>query len=234
MTAWIFGSWRLSSVTSSTPVSTLAGTGCLLQVRDHRLHAQVAHVHRVLHDEALELALAQRLEEAGAVVEADEGDRAGLADVLQREQHAGGRRLVGREDAVDARREAIEQVLGRPLRRVARRAGVLIRRDHRHAREAALQLGQEARLALLRGRRSLLVAQHQDGALALQQLAHAPAGEVPALAVVGAHVAHGRMRRLERRVEDDGRECPRARLLRPAASGPGCRAAPARCPGRPG
>ena len=139
-----------------------------------------------------------------AVVEADEGDRAGLADVLQREQHAGGRRLVGREDAVDARREAIEQVLGRPLRRVARRAGVLVRRDHRHAREAALQLGQEARLALLRGRRSLLVAQHQDGALALQQLAHAPAGEVPALAVVGAHVAHGRMRRLERGVEDDG------------------------------
>ena len=67
------------------------GHGLALQVIDHRLDAQIAHVHRVLHDEPFQLALAERLDERGAVVEAHEADRAGLVDVLQGEEHARGR-----------------------------------------------------------------------------------------------------------------------------------------------
>src|SRR6478672_2479935 len=61
---------------------------------DHRLHAQVAHAHRVLYDDPLELAVPQRVDQDLACIEPHELDLPRAAHVLQREQHADGRRLV--------------------------------------------------------------------------------------------------------------------------------------------
>ena len=97
-----------------------------LQVGDHRLHAQISHVEGILHDDALHLARAEGVDERLTGIEADERDLASLVDVLQREQHARGGRLVDAEDALQVAGEPIEQVLRCAFRRITRRTGVLL------------------------------------------------------------------------------------------------------------
>ena len=53
------GSFMCSRVISRTPVSIRCSTGSPLQVRHHRLDAEVAHVDRVLQDEAVDVAVAR-------------------------------------------------------------------------------------------------------------------------------------------------------------------------------
>src|SRR5690349_10091766 len=61
-----------------------------LQVLDHRAHAEVAHMKRVLHDEAVQLFRVHGVDERLARIEADEHYLARLVDVLERQQHPGG------------------------------------------------------------------------------------------------------------------------------------------------
>ena len=49
-----------SRVTRRTPVSIRFSTGVALEVRHHRLHAEVAHVDRILQHEAVDVAVGQR------------------------------------------------------------------------------------------------------------------------------------------------------------------------------
>src|SRR5258708_1326866 len=96
------------------------------EIVDERLHAELPHAKRILHDDPLQFAVVHGVYEDVTGVEAEELDLAGLAGVLERQQRAGGRRLVRREEAVDLVPVAVEEILGCALGRVARGAGVLV------------------------------------------------------------------------------------------------------------
>ena len=76
------------------------------EVGDHGLDAEVAHLHRVLEDEAEDVAVPEPLDELGRAVEADELHLAGEPGFLEGPQDAEGARLVGGEDALDVREPA--------------------------------------------------------------------------------------------------------------------------------
>ena len=78
-------------------------------MRHHGLHALVTHLERVLQDHAIELLVAHGGDECFARIEPDEPDLARLANVLQREQHAGRGRFIGREDTFHLVAEAIDE-----------------------------------------------------------------------------------------------------------------------------
>ena len=110
-----------------------------LDVRHHRLHPQIAHLHRVLHDQAVERAVAQPLDQVRRGVEADELDLAGPPVLLQHAHHREGGRLVGAEHAVHAERsrralQAGEERLRFLVGALDVGAGVLVRADHLDAR----------------------------------------------------------------------------------------------------
>src|SRR6266850_2473009 len=136
---------------------------------DDGLETELAHAKRILHDEAV------------AGVESDEADPSGLAGILEREECAGGRRLVRREDAIHLIAETVEQILHRRLGGVARRPGVLIRGDELDLRIRRPDLVDEALLALLRAEYALLITQRQDFALASQQFSHLFGGKLAAV-----------------------------------------------------
>src|ERR1700682_5082554 len=156
------------------------------EVIDEGLHSELAHAEGVLDHDAVELAVVHGLHEYVAGVEAEEADLAGLAGVLEREQGAGGGRFIGSEEAGGVAAVAIEEVLRRALRRVARGAGVLVRGDQLDA--LMLRNGvDESFLALLGAEHSLLIAKQEDLSFASQEAAHLLAGELAALGVVAGH-----------------------------------------------
>ena len=124
-------------MTTTTPVSMRRSTGSAEQVVDDRLHAELGHAEGVLQHERVHLAGSHGSDEGRGVVEADELDLPGDPAVLEREQRPRARRLVDDEQPVHLAAEAVEQVLGRALGRVARRAGVLVGGDHLQARASA-------------------------------------------------------------------------------------------------
>src|SRR6185503_15491352 len=90
------------------------------QVTEHSLHSEVAHPHGVLQHDTVNLFIAQAVDKSFARIEPDEYDFARAVYVLQAEQHPRGRGLVRSKDALDVIAVAIEQVLARSLRGVAR------------------------------------------------------------------------------------------------------------------
>src|SRR4030095_6615362 len=91
------------------------------------LHAEVSHVEWVLHDNAVQLIGANRIDECLAGVEPNKRDLAGFIDILQSEQHASRGRFMGTEDSLDFVTNPVEQVFRGALRRVPGWAGVLVR-----------------------------------------------------------------------------------------------------------
>src|SRR5688500_10399369 len=73
------------------------------EVRDHRLHAEIAHLHGILDDEAVDMPVAQAFHQSVRCIEADEPCLPGPPAVLQHAQHRQRRRLVGAEDSVNAK-----------------------------------------------------------------------------------------------------------------------------------
>ena len=114
---------------------------------------------------------AQRRHELLAAVEADELDLAREPGALQREQHPERRGLVRAEDAVDARPWRIASAGSR--RRSATSPTSARRTDCSRSISIpgnfAFIVVEEARLAVRRARVALLVAQHDDAALAAEQ-----------------------------------------------------------------
>ena len=192
-------------------------------------------LHRVLHDDAVELLRAHRVDERLARVEADELDLARLADVLQREQHADRRRLVRREHALEVAAEAVEQVLRRRVFAVSRvGAGILVGRDDRDAGIRRLDAARGSRCS-----RSVVlaepscVAQHEHLALAAEQLCRADRRR--ARRPCGCRSRRSsRSVGLEPRVDDHRRHAGASSPPRRGARARGCRAARARCRRRPG
>src|SRR5258708_5378064 len=90
-------------------VDALRGT-LAEEIVDERLHAELPHAKRILHDDPLQFAVVHGVYEDVTGVEAEELDLAGLAGVLERQQRAGGRRLVRREEAVDLVPVAVEEI----------------------------------------------------------------------------------------------------------------------------
>src|SRR5213080_4991712 len=67
---------------------------------DDRLDAEVAHIKRILHHDAVQLLRLYRIDEDLRGIETDEHDLAGFADVLKRREHARGGRFVWAEDSL--------------------------------------------------------------------------------------------------------------------------------------
>src|SRR5438094_2295761 len=153
-----------------------------------------------------------RGEQDRARVEADKMDTARPVDVLQGEKHSNRRRLVDGEDALKVRAEAIEQVLSGALRRLPRRARVLIRGDELNSRILCFELPEKARLPILRARGAFGVAQQQRFSLPSEQLSQAIGGECAAFSVVGSDKADNRVR-LETGIDDHRRHARALRLL---------------------
>src|SRR5713226_5738682 len=79
-----------------------------LQMLDHRAHAKITHVEWILHHDSMQLFCAHGVNEGLAGVETNKRYFAGLADVLQRQQHSRGRRFVWRKNSLYLVAEAIE------------------------------------------------------------------------------------------------------------------------------
>ena len=149
--AHLAASSMFSGVTTCTPVSITAGDLLALQVLHHRLHREIAHLERVLQDEAVHLALAlHRVDEHLA---ARRSRRSCTLPARPRSCSASSMPAADdsltAEDALQIAAVAVEQVLGRALGGVARRPGVLVRRDDGRCRDTALQRLEEALLARL-------------------------------------------------------------------------------------
>lgn len=70
------------------------------EVGDHGFDAEVAHIHGVLEDEAVEFLIFEGFDEGAGAIEADEFDLAGAAAVLEGAEHAEGGGFIGGEDTV--------------------------------------------------------------------------------------------------------------------------------------
>src|SRR5207248_11551693 len=88
----------------------------------------------VLDHDAVELTGVDGVDQDGAGVEPDELDLPGAADVLQRQQHPDGGRLVGGKDPLQHRAVAVEEILRGSLGRLPGGASVLIARDRKSTR----------------------------------------------------------------------------------------------------
>ena len=81
--------------------------GLSLQAVDDCLDAEVAHIKRILHDDAVQLFRLHRIDEYLGGIEPDEHDLTGFANVLKRRKHACGGRFVGAEDSLHVIAEPI-------------------------------------------------------------------------------------------------------------------------------
>ena len=136
------------------PLDLLAG-----EVGSHCLHGEVAHFDRVLHDDALQLAVGQPVDEGRVRIEHDGLHLAGERRVFQGAKQPAGIRLAHGEDARRAAAEPVQHV-GRLVQgQLGRRAGVLILRNDFHLGELFSQRVEKALLALLGALAAWVVAQ---------------------------------------------------------------------------
>ena len=142
---------------------------------------------------AVEVAVAQALDEVVGGVEADEPHLARPPVVLEHAHHREADRLVRAEDAVDrqaavGRLERAQERFPLLVRPLDVGAAVLIRADDLDA-GLSLQGGQESFLAPRGAVVPFGVAEEHDAALAVQQLGHVLAGQPAAGVVVGGDEA---------------------------------------------
>ena len=153
---------------SSTSVD--AGVDALLdllalQVLDHRLHAEVAHVERVLHDQAVDLArpaapstsfsLASKPTNFTLPASPALCSASSMPNVVD----SFGQKMPSTPPSPPSARRAGSR---RRETRLGRRAAVLVVAHDLDARELRLDRVEEALLAVRRARRALLVAEHDD------------------------------------------------------------------------
>ena len=187
----------------------------------------------ILHDEAVDLALAERFDQLLAGVEADEPDLAASSGGVERAQHAEGGGLVRAEDAL-YRGVSGQQVLGGRISGLGGGAAVLVRRDDPDARGTSRRV---SRGTLLRAR-SCSPIPRRSAAPARRRCRRAAspsrsAASAPASLVVGGDEADVVLP-LDGRVDDHHGDLPGPGVAAPPGPARGRRAARGRCRRRPG
>ena len=151
--------------------------------RDRRLHAEVSHRQRILHDETVDFTRIERLDEALARIEADKLLLTREASTTQSEQHSVRRRFVRTKDTVDIGVSS-EQILARLLRHGTGRAREASRVDEFHAVRLLHRVGKTC-LSFNRARRTFLIPQHQCLALATEKFRETRSRNLATYAIVG-------------------------------------------------
>ena len=177
-----------------------------LKVLDHGLHTEITHVDRILHDERIDVPVAQALHERVRGVEPDVLHLAGPSARLQHAQQRERVRFVRGEDAVELERsigpaELMQQRLASFVRAFDIGTAILIRAEHLDV----LVLGdlfKETFFAIVGACRSFGITQHHDPS-ALREHLREPLGcHAPADAIVGGDEADV-IASLQPRVDDD-------------------------------